>query len=129
MIQNKGRFAGPLFCYNKVIMESIIVSLIGAFATVITTVISGKKAGKKADKYDAKNAIIMMILEDHMLVAENKLPVNYQNILHEYDIYHANGGNSYIAEKIEAYKAWFKANEKGAKNVTKRTRNKTMVGK
>ena len=101
-------------------MESIIVSLIGAIATITTTLISSKKASIKADRYDAKNAIIMMILEDHMLVAEKKLPVNYQNILHEYDIYHENGGNSYITEKVEAYKAWFKANEKGAKRVTKR---------
>ena len=97
--------------YNK-IMESIIVSLIGAIATIATTVISARKAGSKADKYDAKNSIIMMILEDRMLVAENKLPVNYQNILHEYDIYHQNGGNSYITEKVEAYKSWFKEYEK-----------------
>lgn len=89
-------------------MESIVVSLIGAVATIATTVISALKAGSKADKYDAKNSIIMMILEDHMLVAENKMPVNYQNILHEYDIYHANGGNSYITEKVETYKKWFK---------------------
>lgn len=103
----------------KLAMESIIVSLIGAVATIATTVISALKAGSKADRYDAKNAIIMMILEDHILVSENKLPVNYQNILHEYDVYHANGGNSYITEKVEAYKDWFKANEKGVKNVTK----------
>ena len=93
-------------------MESIIVSLIGAIATIATTVISARKAGSKADKYDAKNSIIMMILEDRMLVAENKLPVNYQNILHEYDIYHQNGGNSYITEKVESYKSWIKQYEK-----------------
>lgn len=93
-------------------MESIVVSLIGAIATVATTVISARKAGSKADRYDAKNSIIMMILEDHMLNSEGKLPINYQNILHEYDVYHANGGNSYISEKVESYKSWFKAQEK-----------------
>ena len=89
-------------------MEAIIVSIIGAIATIITTVISARKAGSKADRYDAKNSIIMMIMEDRMLWNEGKLPINYQNILHEYDIYHENGGNSYISEKVEAYKAWFK---------------------
>ena len=93
-------------------MEAIIVSFIGALATITTTLISARKAESKADRYDAKNSIIMMILEDHMLCAENKLPVNYQNILHEYDVYHANGGNSYITEKVEAYKVWFKEQEK-----------------
>lgn len=89
-------------------MEAIIVSLIGALATIATTVISARKAESKADRYDAKNSIIMMIMEDRLLWNEGKLPVNYQNILHEYDIYHANGGNSYITEKVEAYKVWFK---------------------
>jgi hydroxypyruvate isomerase len=50
----------------------------------------------------------MMITEDHQQVMEGKLPINYQNVLHEYDIYHANGGNSYISEKVEDYKTWFK---------------------
>ena len=49
----------------------------------------------------------MMIMEDR-LWNEGKLPVTYQNILHEYDIYHENGGNSYITEKVESYKTWFK---------------------
>lgn len=93
-------------------MEAIIVSIIGAIATIITTVISSLKAGSKADRYDAKNSIIMMIMEDRMLWNEGKIPINYQNILHEYDIYHSNGGNSYISEKVEAYKAWFKEIEK-----------------
>lgn len=89
-------------------MEAIIVSIIGAIATIITTVISARKAGSKADRYDAKNSIIMMIMEDRMLWNEGKIPINYQNILHEYDVYHSNGGNSYISEKVEAYKAWFR---------------------
>lgn len=89
-------------------MESIIVSIVGAIATITTTAITARRASSKADKYDAKNSIIMMIMEDHQLVTEGKLPINYQNVLHEYDIYHANGGNSYISEKVESYKAWFK---------------------
>ena len=89
-------------------MEAIVVSFIGALATITTTLISARKAESKADRYDAKNSIIMMIMEDQELVTDGKLPINYQNVLHEYDIYHANGGNSYITEKVEAYKVWFK---------------------
>lgn len=93
-------------------MVDIIVSIIGAIATVSVALITAKKASSKADRYDAKNSIIMMIMEDHQLVGEGKLPVNYQNVLHEYDIYHANGGNSYITEKVESYKVWFREQEK-----------------
>lgn len=93
-------------------MEAIIVSLIGAIATIATTLISAKKTSSKADKYDAKNSIIMMILEDRILAQDGKLPINYQNILHEYDVYRANGGNSYIEEKVESYKKWFSELEK-----------------
>lgn len=93
-------------------MVDIIVSIIGAIATVSVALITARKASSKADRYDAKNSIIMMIMEDHQLVGEGKLPVNYQNVLHEYDIYHANGGNSYITEKVESYKVWFREQEK-----------------
>ena len=48
-----------------------------------------------------------MILEDHMANQEGHLPTNYQNILHEFDIYTKSGGNSYVAEKVEEYKKWF----------------------
>ena len=96
-------------------MVDIIVSIIGAISTISVALITAKKASSKADRYDAKNSIIMMILEDHQLVQEGRLPVNYQNILHEYDVYHANGGNSYITEKVETYKAWFKSQNEKAK--------------
>ena len=48
-----------------------------------------------------------MIMEDHLAVLEDGLPTNYQNILHEFDIYSKNGGNSYVHDKIEDYKKWF----------------------
>ena len=37
------------------------------------------------------------------------IPENYQNILKEYDIYEKNGGNSYVHEKVDAYKKWYVA--------------------
>lgn len=90
----------------KVIID--LAGVVGAVGAIITTIVTARRASSKADRYDAKNSIIMMIMEDHQQVMEGKLPTNYQNVLHEYDIYHANGGNSYISEKVENYKAWFK---------------------
>lgn len=90
----------------KIIID--LAGVLGAVGAIITTIVTARRASSKADRYDAKNSIIMMIMEDHQLVTEGKLPINYQNVLHEYDIYHANGGNSYISEKVEDYKNWFK---------------------
>jgi len=90
----------------KIIID--LAGVLGAVGATITTIVTARRASSKADRYDAKNSIIMMIMEDHQLVTEGKLPINYQNVLHEYDIYHANGGNSYISEKVESYKTWFK---------------------
>lgn len=42
-----------------------------------------------------------------MAIQEKKLPTNYQNVLHEFDIYAKNGGNSYVHDKVEEYKRWF----------------------
>jgi hypothetical protein len=56
-----------------------------------------------------------MIMEDHLAVAEHRLPTNYQNILQEYDVYHSQGGDTYVTEKVEAYKKWFITLEGGKK--------------
>ena len=90
----------------KIIID--LAGVLGAVGAIITTIVTARRASSKADTYDAKNSILMMITEDHQQVMEGKLPINYQNVLHEYDIYHANGGNSYISEKVEDYKTWFK---------------------
>lgn len=59
------------------------------------------------DKSESKTAILFMILEDKQETDDGHLPANYKNILHEYDVYHNAGGNSYITEKVEAYKKWY----------------------
>jgi hypothetical protein len=94
-------------------MEEIIIALIGSIATIVTTLITSKKHQKHMDKSEAKTAILFMILEDKQQNDDGYLPVNYTNILHEYDIYHAAGGNSYITEKVEEYKKWYKEIETG----------------
>ena len=88
-------------------MQEIIIALIGSLATIATTLITSKKHQRHMDKSEAKTAILFMILEDKQENDDGHLPVNYTNILHEYDNYHAAGGNSYITKKVEDYKKWY----------------------
>lgn len=94
-------------------MTEIIVALIGSIATIITTLSTSKKHQRHMDKMESKTAILFMILEDKDEYKDGHLPVNYTNILHEYDIYHAAGGNSYITEKVNEYKKWYAEIEEG----------------
>lgn len=85
-------------------MIALISAGIPTIATTITAIIQARTSNKHA----AKQSIFQMILEDHVAANEGRIPTNYQNILCEYDIYHKNGGNSYVTEKVETYKTWFK---------------------
>lgn len=87
--------------------EAVVIALVTAGFPTITTAITAVIQSRTARKNDAKNAILQMIMEDHMANQENRLPTNYQNILHEFDVYAKNGGNSYVHDKIEEYKRWF----------------------
>lgn len=94
--------------------EQIIISLITAGLPVLATAISSLANRRRTDRNAAKQSILQMIMEDHIAVHEGHLPTNYQNVLHEYDIYHKNGGNSYVSEKVEEYKRWFTKIESAA---------------
>ena len=87
--------------------EAVIIALISAGFPVLATAITALLQRRSNEKHAAKQSILQMILEDHVAVNEGQIPTNYQNVLHEYDIYHKNGGNSYITEKVEDYKTWF----------------------
>lgn len=87
--------------------DSIIIALITAGFPTLTTAITAVCQSRATKKNAAKQSILQMIMEDHMAVQEDKLPTNYQNVLHEFDIYKRNGGNSYVEEKIAEYKKWF----------------------
>ena len=87
--------------------EQIIISLITAGLPVLATAISSLANRRRTDRNAAKQSILQMIMEDHIAVQEGHLPTNYQNVLHEYDIYHKNGGNSYLTEKVNEYKSWY----------------------
>lgn len=92
--------------------EEIIIAAISAGFPTIATIVTAKIQARTADKNAAKHSILQMILEDHMAVAEGRLPTNYQNILHDFDIYTRAGGNSYLKDKVEEYKHWFADIEK-----------------
>ena len=87
--------------------EAVIIAAISAGFPMVTTLVTALLQRRSNEKHAAKQSILQMILEDHVAVNEGQLPTNYQNILHEYDIYHKNGGNSYVTEKVENYKTWF----------------------
>lgn len=94
--------------------EPIIIALIGAIAgglPTLATIISAILQNRSSSRHAAKQSILQMILEDHISVAEKHIPTNYQNILSEYDIYHKNGGNSYLTQKVDDYKKWYSAIE------------------
>jgi hypothetical protein len=95
--------------------EAVIIALISAGFPVIATTVTALLQRRSSEKHAAKQSILQMILEDHVAVNEGQLPTNYQNILHEYDIYHKNGGNSYVSTKVEEYKNWFIALQGGKK--------------
>lgn len=89
-----------------------LISLGGAIVSAITTVITTIIRGRASARHSAKESILQMIMEDHIADHEGHIPVNFQNVLDEYDTYHKNGGNSYITAKVEEYKKWYVAIEK-----------------
>lgn len=95
--------------------EAVIIAAISAGFPMVTTLVTALLQRRSNEKHAAKQSILQMILEDHVAVNEGQLPTNYQNVLHEYDIYHKNGGNSYVSTKVEEYKDWFIALQGGKK--------------
>lgn len=87
-------------------MQEIIIAAISTGLPTIATIVTAKIQAKTVSRNAAKQSILQMILEDRMDWRDGKLPSNYQAILHEFDIYTKAGGNSYIKERVEAYKAW-----------------------
>jgi len=96
-------------------MQEIIIAAISAIPPIIATITTTAIQAKTIARNAAKESILQMIMEDHLANQEGKLPTNYQNILHEFDIYTKAGGNSYVHDKVEEYKTWFHEIEKGGK--------------
>jgi len=87
--------------------EAIVIALITAGLPVIATVITTMQQNRTSARNAAKQSILQMIVEDQLAVLYHEMPTNYQSILHEYDIYHKNGGNSYLTNKVRDYEDWF----------------------
>lgn len=87
--------------------EAIVIALISAGLPVIATVITTLQQNRTSARNAAKQSILQMIVEDQLAVLYHEMPTNYQSILHEYDIYHKNGGNSYLTNKVRDYEDWF----------------------
>lgn len=102
----------------------IIIALIGLVASSlapIATIVTHRSTKKDLARIEMKNSILQMILEDEFgWETYGKIPVNYQNILHDFDIYKANKGNSYIEDKVEDYKKWFHEVESSEKKEDKK---------
>lgn len=90
--------------------EPIIIAIITSVAAglpTVATIITAVLQSRENKRNFAKQSILNLINEDKTEALYNNMPDNYQNVLNEYDIYHKNGGNSYVTEKVEAYKKWY----------------------
>lgn len=94
-------------------VAQIIVTSITVCVPALVTIITTKSVKKQANKHSTRSDIMQLIIEDHVRDIEDKPPENYQAILDEYDEYKGTGGNSYIHEKVEEYKKWYKNQEGG----------------
>lgn len=95
--------------------DPVIIALIGAIAgglPTVATIVSAILQYRENKKNFAKNSILQLINEDKTEALYNNMPDNYQNVLHEFDQYSKNGGNSYVADKVDAYKKWYTAWQK-----------------
>lgn len=96
-------------------MEDIIVTAITIGVPSTVTFVTALLQSRVSNKHAARQSILQLIMEDHITVTEGGFPTNYQSVLHEFDIYKKSGGNSYVEEKVTAYKKWFKEQEESRK--------------
>lgn len=99
-------------CYDYNVMDPALAQIIVAIITVSVpasvTLFSNKAIKRQANKHACRQSILQLIFEDRVRALEGFSPENYQAILDEFDEYQKNGGNSYIHDKVEDYKNWYK---------------------
>lgn len=93
-------------------MESILSTIITGIITILTVLIKSHYERKNNDMHFSRSNILQLILEDKFNYSEGKLPENRESIQEEYDQYQANGGNSYIHDKVDEYLEWYTNVEK-----------------
>lgn len=97
-------------------MENIIDLIIASAVPSIITLITSYCQRRLSHQHSAKQSILQMIMEDEFnYISFNKLPVNYSNIQAEYAVYHDNGGNGEITERVNDYYDWYHEVEKQLK--------------
>lgn len=96
--------------------DDIIIALITAGVPSAFTAIATLFQNRLSKKHAARNSILQLIMEDHISVQEGRFPTNFQSVLHEYDIYKKNGGNSFVKSKVDEYIDWFAEQEKHLKS-------------
>ena len=90
-----------------------LISLVASALAPIATVITHRSSKKDIRRAEMKQSILQMIMEDQFgWQAFKKLPQNYQNILHDFDIYKKNHGNSYLEKKVNEYSEWYESVQK-----------------
>ena len=100
----------------------IIIALITAIpttATAVSTVYLNSQrkkdkdeAKRQAERNACKSSIQNMITQDIIRVEIlGKLPENKDNIEHEYEIYHNNGGNGTVTRLVAEYNNWYSSKE------------------
>lgn len=99
-------------------METMITIFLGVIAIVpptLTVVLSALQS-RFSKRESARQAILLLMIEDKVAYyTDGSLPANYQNILHDFDIYKKAYGNSYVEAKIKEYEHWIKQIEQKAK--------------
>ena len=96
--------------------DDIIIALITAGVPSAFTAVATLFQNRLSKKHAAMNSILQLIMEDHISVQEGRFPTNFQSVLHEYDIYKKNGGNSFVKSKVDEYIDWFAEQEKHLKS-------------
>lgn len=81
----------------------LIQYLIGPAVVGLISIIPALLNRKESRVNFSRIAIICLITEDRLNMHLGKLPTNKEAILHEFDTYSENGGNSYIKEKVDTY--------------------------
>lgn len=96
-------------------MEDIIITAITIGVPSTITFVTALLQSRISNKHAARQSILQLIMEDHITVTDGGFPTNYQSVLHEFDVYNKSGGNSYVEEKVLAYKKWLKEQEENRK--------------
>ena len=89
-----------------------IIELSKVILPVLTTIVTFIYTKRASARHSAKQSVLQMIMEDQFSwEIFRKFPVNYGNIINEYEVYHKNGGNGEVTKKVDEYIEWYKKNE------------------